>query len=103
MKDLQQKIRKFCDDNDMNAAAPSRFLDLVSEVGEVSKEVLKMNDYGRKELEFRDEIRSELGDVLFSLVALANKLDVDLENALELVLAKYEKRLKKGSAGSEND
>ena len=62
-----------------------------------------MTDYGRKPFAYREEIKSEIGDLLFSLIALANSLDVDLEDALEIVLEKYEKRLKKGSAGSEND
>ena len=37
-----------------------------------------------------------MGDVLFSLITLANSLDVNLEVALETVLKKYEKRIEKG-------
>ncbi|MCX6803832.1 MAG: hypothetical protein NTY48_04660 [Candidatus Diapherotrites archaeon] len=62
-----------------------------------------MSDYGRKPAKYREEIKSELGDVLYTLIALANTFDIDLEDALQQVLNKYEKRLKKGSAGSEND
>ena len=49
--------------------------------------------------------RSQLqeGDLLFSIVCLANHYDVDLEKALEIALEKYKKRLKKGSAGSEGE
>ena len=43
------------------------------------------------------------GDVLYSLITVANYFNVDLEQALEMVIEKYEKRLKKGSAGSEKD
>ncbi|MBU2036319.1 hypothetical protein KKC36_02635, partial [Patescibacteria group bacterium] len=49
----------------------------------------------------RQEVKSELGDVLYSLITVANSLDIDLEEALDLVLEKYQKRLEKGSAGSE--
>ncbi|NQU83766.1 MAG: nucleotide pyrophosphohydrolase [Parcubacteria group bacterium] len=103
MKQTQQKIKDFCEENNIKAPIEHRVLDLVSEVGEVSKEVLKMSDYGSKESKFREEIKSELGDVLFVLSILATDLGVDLEEALDGVLEKYEKRLKKGSAGSENE
>ena len=54
-------------------------------------------------MEYNQEFKSELGDVLFSLITVANTFDIDLEDALQEVLSKYEKRLKKGSAGSENE
>ena len=80
-----------------------RILDLVSEIGEVSKEVLKMTDYGQKPPEPRAETKSELGDVFFSLIVAANLLNIDLEEALEEVLKKYSQRLDKGdSPDSEN-
>ena len=45
----------------------------------------------------------ELGDVLFSIITIANAFEIDLEEALNKVLKKYEKRMNKGSPGSEND
>ena len=54
-----------------------------------------MSDYGRKKPEFREEIKSELGDALYSLITVANSFDVDLEEAANIVLEKYKKRLKK--------
>ena len=87
----------------MESPAEHRVLDTMSELGEVAKEILKMSDYGRKPVEYREEIKSELGDVLYSLITIANTFDIDLEDALKQVIEKYEKRLKKGSAGSEND
>ncbi|MBD3281378.1 nucleotide pyrophosphohydrolase [Candidatus Uhrbacteria bacterium] len=103
MKDLQKRVAQFVADNGMDTKPEFRALDLVSEVGEVAKEILKMTDYGRAAAKPREEIKSELGDVLFALTALADSLDVDLEEALEMVLGKYTKRLEKGSAGSESD
>lgn len=103
MKQTQQRIKEFCEKNNLSNDPQVRMLDIVSEVGEVSKEVLKMSDYGAKKPEFREELRGELGDLLFSLATLANALDIDLEEALEMVLQKYEKRLVKGSAGSESE
>jgi NTP pyrophosphatase (non-canonical NTP hydrolase) len=103
MKEAQTKVKNFCEENNLQSPAEHRVLDLVSEVGEVAKEVLKMSDYGRKPFKFSEEVKSELGDAFYSLIVVANHFDVDLEEALDIVLEKYEKRLKKGSAGSESD
>lgn len=103
MKEIQEKIKKFCKENKLESPPEHRVLDLMSELGEVAKEVLKMTDYGRKPAEFKEEIKSELGDALYSLITIANYFNVDLEEALDMVLEKYKKRLQKGSAGSEKD
>lgn len=42
-----------------------------------------------------------MGDAFYSLIVLANSLNVDLEETLDLVLDKYNNGLKKGSAGSQ--
>lgn len=107
MKQIQEKIKKFCQDNGLLSPPEHRVLDLMSEIGEVAKEILKMSDYGRKPLKVDDEakekISSELGDALYSLITVANNFDVDLEEVLDMVLEKYKKRLLKGGAGSENE
>lgn len=103
MKDVQDRVRKFCKENKLDAPVEHRMLDLVSEIGEIAKEILKASDYGKKQAEFREEIKAELGDALFSLLVLANQLGVSMEEALDVVLEKYRKRLEKGSAGSEVD
>lgn len=101
MKHLQAKIKAFCRQHKMDAPLPYRLLDLVSEVGEVAKEVLKMSDYGRESIRYRPTLKDELGDLLFALIALANTYDIDLEEALDQALAKYAKRIHdQGSASS---
>jgi NTP pyrophosphatase (non-canonical NTP hydrolase) len=103
MKELQLKIKKFCKENNLESPPEHRVLDTMSELGEVAKEILKMSDYGRKPIKYREDIKSELGDLLYSVITIANSFDVDLDEALNLVLEKYKKRMKKGSAGSENE
>ena len=103
LKEYQKEIKEFCSKNNLESPVEHRVLDTMSELGEVAKEVLKMSDYGRKPAEYRKELESELGDVLYSLITVANSLEVDLEDSLNQVLEKYKKRLEKGSAGSEND
>jgi len=102
MKEIQEKIKKFCKENNLESPAEHRVLDAVSELGEVAKEILKMSDYGRQPLKYREELKLELGDLTYSIITIANSFDIDLKEALNLVLEKYKKRLKKGSAGSEN-
>jgi len=103
VKELQEKIKKFCKEHNLDSLAEHRVLDTMSELSEVAKEILKMGDYGRKPLEYREELKSKLGDLLYSIITIANSFDIDLEEALNMVLEKYERRLEKGSAGSEND
>jgi len=38
----------------------------MSELGEVAKEILKMSDYGRKPLLYKEELKSEIGDMTSS-------------------------------------
>lgn len=76
-------------------------LDLVSEVGEVAKEVLLATDYGRRTPQLRPELADELGDTLYSLLALAEACGVDADSALSAALEKYKRRLtEQGKAGS---
>ena len=103
MRELQLKIKEFCKEHNLESPIEHRVLDTMSELGEVAKEILKMSDYGRKPVEYKEELKLELGDVLYSLITIANTLDIDLEDALNIVLEKYKKRLIKGSAGSESD
>ncbi len=102
MKEIQKRVRKFNTENKLAMPIEHRVLDTVSELGEVSKEILKMSNYGRKKLKPNNEIQSELGDVFYSLIGIANHFDIELAEALNDVLNKYTKRLEKGSAGSDD-
>lgn len=101
LKLLQDKIEKFVEENNLDSKPEFRFIDLVSEMGELGKEVLKNTNYGKDSFKNSEELKLELGDVLYSLIVLSNKLNIDLEEALDSVLKKYQRRLAKGSAGSE--
>lgn len=103
MKLIQEKVKNFCEEHKLESPPEHGVLDTMSELGEVAKEILKMSDYGKKPIELGREIKAEMGDVFYSLVNLANSLEIDLEEALEIALQKYSKRLEKGSPGSEND
>lgn len=100
--EVQDLIKKFTEEKNMNSSVNIRIIDLASEVGELSKEVLKGTHYGRKEFQKTEEWDSEIGDVLFSLICIANETKTNLEDCLKYVLDKYEKRFaNKGDLGSE--
>ncbi len=102
MNDLQKRVRDFTAANDMDAPPEHRFLDLMAELGELAKEILKSSEYGEKPFT-PDPVSwpDELGDAAFSLLALANATGTDIEDALNGALTKYQKRIdEKGEAGS---
>ena len=103
MKKLQEKVKKFSNENNLRCPIEYRVLDLVSEIGEFSKEILKSSNYGKEKVKFKQEMKLELGDILFVLIIIANHFNIDLEEALDKVIDKYDKRLRKGSIGSENE
>ena len=80
---------------------PARALELSSEVGELCKEILKSTQYGTRAFQPTPNLEMELGDVLFSLLALASSVNVDLDLALERVVTKMRERLERtGQLGS---
>lgn len=96
----QEKVKEFVDSHEMESTPAFRIVDLVAEVGEIASDAAKSSDYGLKqeELEVKKE---ELGDAFFSLLTLANSLEIDLEDALEQSLEKYEERVNQtGDPGS---
>jgi threonine synthase len=99
--DWQQRVVAFIRRYRLRHDPSVHALDLVSEVGEVAKEVLLATDYGQREPEFRSELTDELGDAFYSLLALTNACDVDADSALNTALKKYEHRLaERGTASS---
>ena len=103
--DLQTEVDNFIKQNELECSLSHRLLDLTSELGELSKELLKQTDYGSKNVENEkpgEEWKQEVGDVFFTLIAIANSTNVDLDDCLSTSLHKYKKRLEnKDGIGSE--
>jgi NTP pyrophosphatase (non-canonical NTP hydrolase) len=100
--DEQQKVAGFVQDNEIECPPAYRLLDLVSELGEVAKDAAESTDYGDSPADI-DISSDEIGDLLFSLLALAESVDVDADAALDSALAKYDERIdRSGSASSGN-
>lgn len=98
---FQRAAAEFVIANDLEVPIEARLLDLVSEVGELSKEALKGSLYGSRPFQAAEGWPEELGDVFFALVCVANSTGVDLEAALTVVIEKYARRLAStGDCGS---
>jgi NTP pyrophosphatase (non-canonical NTP hydrolase) len=98
----QRTVARFLDRRDLHAPPAYRLLDLTAEVGELAADATKTSEYGAAP-EALDVNEDELGDALFSLLALAEELEIDAGDALETSLAKYEARLEAtGDAGSDS-
>lgn len=96
----QEKVREFIEHHELEGTTAFRMLDLVAEIGEIASDATKSADYGLSEdnLEVKDD---EIGDALFSLLAVASDLDIDAGKALEKSLEKYSERIEEsGSPGS---
>lgn len=90
-------VRAFNREHDLTLSPAHRVLDLVSETGELSKEVLEAADYGEAPVEATDALVDEFGDVYYCLLSLADELDVDPEAALAASLEKYRERAEEGA------
>ena len=98
---MQEKVYAFIEKYGLNVDPYIRYIDLTSEVGELGKELLKGSNYGKKEYIITQETALELGDTLFPLICIACGLGIDIEEALDRVLKKYENRfILKGDIGS---
>jgi NTP pyrophosphatase (non-canonical NTP hydrolase) len=101
MSDLQRDVALFMRRHRLRHDVETQTMDLVSEVGELAKEVLLATDYGRRAPQFRSELANEIGDALYSLLALADVCGVDAAAALGAALEEYERRLaERGDASS---
>lgn len=100
LRERQQQVAKFVNEHDLDRQSMAWLLDLVSEVGELSNELLQDSEYGERPLHAGRAWMEELGDVLFSLTCLANRSGVDLDDALERALNKRQRRMDTGDLGS---
>ncbi|WKA53348.1 nucleotide pyrophosphohydrolase [Planococcus shixiaomingii] len=66
---------------------------MTEELGELSREV--MHEYGPKKKKASEEdgtIANEMGDILFVLICMANSMNIDLEQAHDRVMQKFNTR-----------
>jgi NTP pyrophosphatase (non-canonical NTP hydrolase) len=92
MGNWQQRATEFAQKHNLSHPPSVYALDLMSELGEVAKEILLATDYGERPFQPSPELQGELGDVLYSLCQLATSTGIDLEDAFTSTLEKYKTR-----------
>ena len=99
---MQKTVANFIAEYNLSTDVQTRYIDLVSEIGELGKEILTSTDYGKNDFLTNAQMIDEVGDCLFSLFALCHEMGIDAQNALNNSLAKYEQRFdNKGDIGSD--
>jgi len=100
---IQEEVKAFVSKHQLETTLELRILDLMSELGELSKEVLKATEYGAKPVELQEAFADEFGDVAFSLFCIANQSNIDVTLAIQQAMQKYERRLEASGLASSED
>ncbi|GAE25054.1 MazG nucleotide pyrophosphohydrolase [Halalkalibacter wakoensis JCM 9140] len=94
MKRMQEEVDQYISQFKEGYFSPLAMLARMSEeVGELAREV--NHYYGEKPKKTTEQERTmeqEMGDILFVLICFANSLHIDLEEAFDLVMEKFETR-----------
>ena len=95
-KEVAEIIKKF----NSNWSAYVQFIHLVEEVGELGEALtVKQGDRkggsGKKALADHGDIEEEIGDILFSLIDLANRYSLSLDKIMGDTFKRYQKKLAK--------
>ena len=99
-RQAQQVIASFVERNQLEMPLEARILDVVCELGELTKVILSATNYGSRPLVASERLDEEFGDVLFSLICVASLTGTDLESALRSALIKYAARIRDSGSPS---
>jgi len=104
-EEYQKKSRKTAQYPDAGSNFIYPTLGLAGEAGEVAEKIKKVlrDDGGEVLLEKREEIKKELGDVLWYLTQIATELNLPLEEIAEFNIKKLASRAERGKIGGSGD
>jgi NTP pyrophosphatase (non-canonical NTP hydrolase) len=78
--DIQKHAEDLCEKNGWSdRSIDQRFRFLISELGELSNELIKLNNPDQNLAELKRKIGHEMFDVLWNICDLANLLEIDLD------------------------
>ena len=94
MKNRQKEVDKVFKENGFTYFHPlSQFARLVEETGELARILNHLyGDKPKKSSEKKQNLQEEMGDVLFTLLCLANYMGIDLDEAVSKSINKLVKR-----------
>ncbi|MBI5061268.1 MAG: hypothetical protein HZB67_03060 [Candidatus Aenigmarchaeota archaeon] len=104
MNRFQKRIKEFSDERDWNQFHNPKdlLLGIVEEVGKIRNLVKWEQDAGKiqKVMKKNEELEDNIGDIYWFLALLANSNGIDIDNAIEKVIARNEKRFPVSSVRS---
>ena len=94
MKDYQRKVDKWISQYKIGYFKPLEILArIIEEVGELAREINHRFGPKKKKLSEKDaDLGDEMADVIYTLICLANSLNIDLDKHLKRILKKYNTR-----------
>lgn len=103
---MQNKVKIFNDNKGCHKKPMpiyARILDTQSELGELAKEYLKNSKYGTENFVLTKDFEMEYGDVLYCFLSLANEIDINADECLDMAIQKYQKRIKNSQTMGSGD
>ena len=86
---MQKQVREFDEQHGWFGDKSSQIaLHAVEELGELARELLKEEGYKQGNLD-REELSSELMDLLYLILKIANKYDIKLDDEWSKTLTRY--------------
>ncbi len=100
LEEYQREVAKIVKRFKFSWSSYVQYIHLVEEVGELGealtvKEEDRQKGSGEKAQADHGNIEEEFGDILFTLIALANKYDVDFSKIMENTFIRYQRKLEK--------
>ena len=86
-------IHEFLEEYHLHLDPSSRYIDFMSEAGQLGTAILNTTDYGTKPLELNEDLKKEAGDTLFALLAFLSECGLDAEELSRETLMHYRKRM----------
>lgn len=94
LKPIQKEVNQYFKRNQLKYFKPLEILArLAEEVGEVARELNHMfGGKKKKPTEDKADLGEEMADVIYTLVCLANSLNIDLDKSFKKIMKKYATR-----------
>lgn len=105
MKKMQQEVDDYIGQFEVGYFSPlEQMVRLTEEVGELAREISHVHgEKQKKASEEESTLHKELGDVLFVVISMANSLDIDLTEAFDDVMNKFNQRDKNRFKRKDNE
>jgi NTP pyrophosphatase (non-canonical NTP hydrolase) len=93
LKEIQQLVDDWIQENGGYWSPLGMLAAATEELGEVSREILHLTSIKTKKTsEPHKSLESELGDLLYAIICIANSYDISLSEAIVKSMGKYQER-----------